>query len=112
MHQAEVFLAPAALSRRKDLDQPDLEYNIQATKEAVYWARYEGDRIVVNGNTVWLGILSNAGEDKALEEVWSREGDKLIETLKDLPRGTVIEVKTYRPDRRPSWIPLKSFTLR
>lgn len=112
MQQAEVFLAPVGSARLKDLDKTDLDYNTQAVKEAVYWARYEGDRILIDGNTVWLGLLPGSGEDRTLEDTWNRDGERLLRMLEDLPRGTLIEVKTYRPGGSPRWALLKSFTLR
>ena len=83
----------------------------------IAWARDEGERVVVNGRTVWAGIGNRAGlhsfADSLVREKWQKSGARFEKLLDNLPEGTVVELHQFRPvDRlRGKWDVVAKLTM-
>lgn len=85
-------------------------HNARLIKEAIYWARTEGDRVIAAGTTIWKGIPGGHPFDSRIEVMWAESGAEFERVLRALPSGTHIEIQTYRA-RHNAWGYIKSFTL-
>jgi hypothetical protein len=86
--------------------------NSLAVKEAVYWARFEGAQIRIDGQTVYQGATfptdSNSA-DSFLAEIWKAWGEPFIERIGALVSpGSIISILAYKGD---NWAPVKSLPL-
>lgn len=91
-------------------------HNARVIREAIYWARFEGDRIIADGKTIWAGMGNRAGcyiADQLISEKWAKSGERFEKKLRALPAGTRIEIRTFRNRDRCSgtWSYVKAYTL-
>lgn len=91
-------------------------YNARVLRECVYWARCEGDRIVVNGEILWPGTENRTGclaAESLVNEQWKTGGERFIQELEAQQAGSTVEIKTFRKIDRTSgrWVTIKSYTL-
>lgn len=72
-------------------------------KEVVYWARFEGAQIRIDGQTVYRGAefaTDTNGADSSLAEIWRAWGESFLERLNVLlTQARDISIFAYRGDR-------------
>lgn len=67
-------------------------------------AQYDGDRVVVDGKTIWAGLGSRAGlhsyQHEVIKEKWTKSGANFIKKLDKIKAGSKIEVQTFANQTR------------
>lgn len=63
-------------------------------------ACYNGDRVIVNGKTIWKGLGNRAGlhsyEITALATQWRKSNKKFLARVAALQKGDTVEVQSFR----------------
>lgn len=93
----------------------DTPKNQEIIRQAIYFAREEGDRVVVDGKTVWGGLGNRSGlhdyAQVAVNEKWEKSGARFEKKLRALPSGANVEIHSFRNITRDRgrWIQIKKF---
>lgn len=101
-----LYQAPQGVPNREAL-------NGQSLKEVIYWARFEGAQIRIDGETVYSGAdfpTDTSSADGSLAEIWKRRSESFIQRLRDaLTRsGAIVSILWYR---NGVWFHVKSILL-
>lgn len=83
--------------------------NSQTLKEVVYWARFEGAQIRIDGETLYQGAdfaTDTNGADSSLAEIWAAWGERFLERLQAVLTGSKeFVILAYNG---AGWSPVKS----
>jgi hypothetical protein len=120
MHQVAIAAKETAVqvlyAGRWSGEKMNAAHNARVIREAIYWARFEGSRIIVNEKVVWSGVEFQAGSnigDTLIDESWKKDGEKFVQFLNSLPSGTRVEIRSYRTleGDKGVWNYVKAYTL-
>lgn len=87
--------------------------NRLTAKEVIYWARFEGAQIRIDGTTVYCGAdfpTDTSSADSSLAEIWKAWGERFIErVMQALSKpGALITIFAYRSG---NWSKIKAIPL-